>query len=222
MNFTIKLNGIRTLDKIEDYWKKEDYIKLLELFDYSDPAGIADAELFDMLSMAISDFEPDEAAKIVLSYKLDGTLREGQIENLSHELLEDRVAEEYPDIALHYPLFNINQLLYEAYNGKFPKMLASSLEIELSFAADLEVTKEIVLRTISDLLSEKSLLKRLFDDQLDSEQELKDADGIIWELWPVGENVYRVLSSDYWLNKEDFALKEYSGALREEEITHGK
>jgi len=222
MKFTIKLKKLKTVEKIEGYWKKEDYINLLELFDYSDAASVPEAELFEMLSMAISDFEPEEAAEIVLTYKLKGVLKEGQIKNLSHEMLEDKIVEEYPNISLHYPLFNINQLLYDAYNGKFPKTLASVLDIELYFAGKLDITKEIVLRTISDLLSEKSLLKRLYDEQLNSEKELNDADSIIWELKPMGENTYQLISSDYWLNDEDFEIEEYSGVLGDEEITHGK
>jgi len=221
MKFTIKLKKIRTIEKIEGYWKKEDYINLLELFDYSDATSVPEAELFDMLSMAISDFEPDEAAETVLTYKLNNVLKEGQIKNLSHEMLEDKVAEEYSDISLHYALFNINQLLFEVYNGKFPKTLASMIDIELSFAGNIDITKEIVLRTISDLLSEKSLLKRLFNELLDSEKELKDAESIIWELKPMGENIYQLISSDYWLNEEDFEVEEYSGVLRDEEIKHG-
>ena len=222
MNFTIRLKKIKTIEKIEGYWKKEDYINLLDLFDYTDANSLPESELFDMLSMAISDFEPEDAAEIVLRYKLSGVLKEGQIKNLAYEMLEDKVAEEYPNIALHYPLFNINQLLYEAYNGKFPKTLAAVLEIELLFTTRVTVTKEIVLRTLSDLLTEKSLLKRLFNEQLDSEHELKDAESIIWELKTIGENTYQLISSDYWLNKEDFDMDEYSGVLREEEITHFK
>jgi hypothetical protein len=112
--------------------------------------------------------------------------------------------------------------LYEAYNGKFPNTLAAVLEIELLFTTSVTVTKVIVLRTLSDLLTEKSLLKRLFNEQLDSEHELKDAESIIWELKTIGENKYQLISSDYWLNKEDFDMDEYSGVLREEEITHFK
>ena len=222
MNFTIKLKKVRTIEKLEAYWTKEDHINLLELFEFSDASSVAEEELFDMLSMAISDYEPDEVAEIVLSYKLNGLLSEGQIKNLSHEMLEDKVAEEYPNIALHYPLFNINQLLYEAYNGKFPKTLASIIDLDLSFGGKVEITKEIVLRCVSDLLSDKSLLKRLFNEQLDSEKELNDADGIIWELEPKGDNIYQIISSDYWLNDEDFKIEECSGVLREEEISHGK
>jgi len=220
MNFTIKIKKIRSIDKIDGSWTSEDYINLLELFDYPDAANVPETELFDMLSMAISDYEPDEAAEVILKYKLCNTLNDGQIKNLSHEMLEDKISEEYPDISLHYQLFNINQLLHDAYNGKFPRTLASVIDFELFFKNKIEVTKEVVLRTMSDLLSEKSLLKRLFNTQLDSEKELKDAESIIWELKPIGENNYLLITSDYWLNHEDFEKEEFSGVLREDEINH--
>ncbi len=220
MNFTIKVLKINSIDKIEGSWTSEDYRNLLELFDYPDSKDVPEGELFDMLSMAISDFEPDEAAEIVLKYKVAEILSEGQIQNLSHEMMEDKVSEEYPDISMHYPLFNINQLLHDAYNGKFPRTLASVIEFELDFKGQIEVTKEIVLRTMSDLLSEKSLLKRLFDEQLDSSEELKDAKSIVWELDKTGENSYRLITSDYWINREDFEFQEFSGVLRDEEIEH--
>ena len=220
MNFTIRLNKIKSIDKIEEAWTIEDYINLLELFEYSDAKSIPETDLFDMLAMAMSDFEPEEAAEIVLKYKLGDKLKSGQIKNLSQEMLEDKVAEEYPDIAFHYPLFNINQLLHDCYNGKFPRTLASVIEIKLFFKGEIDVTKEIIIRSLSDLLSEKSLLKRLFNEQLDSSKELKDADSIVWELKLIGENTYRIITSDYWLNREDIEIEEFSGTLREDEINH--
>ena len=220
MNFTIRLNKIKSIDKIEEAWTIEDYINLLELFEYSDAKSIPETDLFDMLAMAMSDFEPEEAAEVVLKYKLGDTLKSGQIKNLSQEILEDKVAEEYPDIAFHYPLFNINQLLHDCYNGKFPRTLASVIEIELFFKGEIDVTKEIIIRSLSDLLSEKSLLKRLFNQQLDSSKELKDADSIVWELKLIGENTYRIITSEYWLNREDIEIEEFSGTLREDEINH--
>lgn len=77
MNFTIKLKEIKTIEKIEGYWKKEDYIKLLELFEYADTKNIPETELIDMFSMAVSDFDPTETAKTVLTYKLHSILNEG-------------------------------------------------------------------------------------------------------------------------------------------------
>ena len=220
MNFTIRLNKIKSIDKIEEAWTIEDYINLLELFEYSDAKSIPETDLFDMLAMAMSDYEPEEAAEVVLKYKLGDKLKSGQIKNLSQEMLEDKIAEEYPDIAFHYPLFNINQLLHDCYDGKFPRTLASVIEIELFFKGEIDVTKEIIIRSLSDLLSEKSLLKRLFNEQLDSSKELKDADSIVWELKLIGENTYRIITSDYWLNREDIEIEEFSGILREDEINH--
>ncbi len=220
MKFQIKLKKIKSISRIEGYWTKEDYINLLELFEFPDAKSIAENELFEMLSLAISDYEPAEAAAIVLDYKLSEQLKPGQIKNLAHEMLQDKVAEEYPDISLHYPLFNVNQLLHDAYNGKFPRTIASQIDIELFFKDKVVINKEVVLRCISDLLSDRSLLKRLFDENLDSDQELSDAKSIIWELRPNGEHLYQIISSDYWMSNEDFEKDEYSGVLGVDEINH--
>jgi hypothetical protein len=48
--------------------------------------------------MAITDFEPNEAA-IVLDYKLSDSLNEGQIQQISNDMLIDKISEEYPDDA---------------------------------------------------------------------------------------------------------------------------
>ena len=119
MIFNITIKGVATIEEIENYWKDQDYINLLEQFDFPDVEGVKRENLKDMLNMAITDFEPNEAAAILLTYKLSERLNEGQIDQISNDMLLDKVSEEYPEIDLHYDLFNINQLLYKAYNGKF-------------------------------------------------------------------------------------------------------
>jgi hypothetical protein len=61
--------------------------------------------------MAITDFEPNEAAAIVLDYKLSDSLNEGQIQ-ISNDMLIDKISEEYPEI-MQAPLYHINQLLFK-------------------------------------------------------------------------------------------------------------
>lgn len=218
MNFTIKLLGIRSIFKIDNAWTNTDYFKLLEAFDFPDAKSINEEELFEMLSLAVSDYEPEEAAEIVLNYKFSNRLKGGQIKNLAQEMLQDKVAEEYPDISFHFDLFNINQLLHNCYNGKFPKIKASVIDFELTFKGKVEITKEVIVRTISDLLSHKSLLKRMFSEQLDASSEMKDAESIIWNLEVLQPNTYRIISSDYCLNAEDFDKDEHTGELGEDEI----
>jgi hypothetical protein len=80
--------------------------------------------------MAITDFEPNEAAAIVLDYKLSDSLNEGQIQQISNDMLIDKISEEYPEIAMA-PLYHINQLLFKAYNGKFPNAKATVMEFSV-------------------------------------------------------------------------------------------
>lgn len=74
--------------------------------------------------MAITDFEPKEAAAIVLENKLSEELIKGQVEQISNDMLLDKISEEYPEINLHSRLFHFNQLLFKAFNGKFPPIRA--------------------------------------------------------------------------------------------------
>ena len=119
MKYAIKIHKISTVNTLPDAWNISDYKELLEKFGFADAQGNDSEELQDLLFMAITDYEPNEAAAIVLTHKLSEHLTEGQIEQLSHEMLLDKISEEYPEIGLHKDLFSVNQLLYKAYNGKF-------------------------------------------------------------------------------------------------------
>ena len=213
MNFTLKIKDIKTINEIIGYWTNDDYIKLLEDFDFPDAKNSNHLELRTLLEMAITDFEPHESAEILLRYKLNDKLSGSQIRNLSYEMEEDNEAEDNPDINLHYPLFSIIQLLYKSYNGRFQNAKATKMEIELSFKGDADIilTKELALKSISKVLSHKSPLLRLFENQLNGKELFGDAEKVIWELHDNGQNEYTIITSDYWINKEDILAYEFSG-----------
>ena len=96
MKFSIKINNIASVEEIENFWNNNDYINLLELFDFPDAKTLKPESLKEMLQMAITDFEANEAAEIVLRYKLSESLTEGQIAQISNDMLLDKVSEEYP------------------------------------------------------------------------------------------------------------------------------
>ena len=79
------------------------------------------------------------------------------LKNLSNEMIEDNQAEEYPDIAFHFPLFAINQLLNKAYNGKFPNAKATK-SCPSSIPA-LKLTKLMIFPVKSKFNSESPLAK---------------------------------------------------------------
>ena len=210
MKLAVKITGIKNVNEISSYWKIQDYKSLLKLFDFPDVDQIKEAELKEMLYMAITDFEPAEAAQIVLTYKLSELLNEGQIHAISHEMIEDKVAEEYPEPELHYDLFNVNQLLYSAYNGTFPNTEASILEIEVSSTdTSIEMTEEVMTKLLADGLVETSLIKRLYSDQLEGKVVFEDAAKFIWTLSKKNDTTYELLTSKYWIEKDDIQQSEY-------------
>lgn len=213
MKFHIKVNSAKTIEEIENYWSNEDYIKLLELFSFPDANTIKPENLKEMLFMAITDFEPNEAAANVLTYKLSESLNEGQIAQISHDMLIDKVCEEYPEIELHCDLFSINQLLYKAYNGTFLNCKATLVNFVIEKPGDFkgEITKEIVLKSFNRGLSDSNIIKRLFEEKMTTETRFEQAEDIVWKLNDEGNETFYFITSEYWLNKDEIIGSEFEG-----------
>jgi len=216
MKYNIKINSIKTVDEIKDYWTNEDYLQLLDKFNFPD-AGTAKKEtLHELLLMAITDFEPKEAAIIVLTHKLGDILTEGQIEQISNDMLIDTVCEEYPEIELQYALYNCNQLLYKAFNGTFPNANATLIDCSITpVDADsaVEITKEILLKLFGSGLSDRNILKRLFGEQMDGNAPFPEAEGIVWELKTKDNSNFNIITSTNLLKDADFPALEFEGTF---------
>jgi len=89
MKYNVTINSILNVNEIPEYWKEQDYLKLLELFNFPDPETIAKENLPEYLKMAITDEEPNKAAAILLTCKLSENLNEGQIQQISNNMLLD-------------------------------------------------------------------------------------------------------------------------------------
>ena len=216
MNYQITINRVNTVDEIEEYWTNEDYIKLLEKFDYPDADDGDAVSLRELLFMAISDFEPKDAAAILLEYKLSEDLNEGQIQQISNDMLLDKVCEEYPEIGLHSTLFHINQLLFKAYNGTFPNAKATIVECSLvpvEGENDNELTKENILKLLNNGLSGSNLIKRLFDLPMTENVPFPEAEDILWDVKNADNLNYTITTSEYWLSREDIIASEFEGVL---------
>ncbi len=124
----------------------------------------------------------------------------------------DKVSEEYPDPELHVDLFSVNQLLYRAYNGKFPNTEATIIRLKLSSSEDFEVNKEVILKSLVPGLQENNLVTRLFNDQISGEAEFNDAAKVIWEFKQENDTI-QLTTSDYWISKQDFELKEFDAKI---------
>ncbi|MDA3835757.1 MAG: hypothetical protein PF495_20485 [Spirochaetales bacterium] len=211
MQFIVKINEVKNTDELEGAWSLDDFRALMQRFEVPDAASVSDDEVKDFLFMAINEFEPREAAREVLDYKLADHLNEGQIENLSHEMLEDKMAEKYTDIDLHKPLFEVNQLLYKAYNGKFPHIQVNVIDFEMESKdeTEVEISKELVLKALVHGLSDNNLLLRLFGDHLEGKIPFPEAEGIVWVLNEKGEGRYEMITSEKWLTKDEVEKTEF-------------
>lgn len=167
--------------------------------------------------MAISDYEPNEAAEIVLKYKFPDRLSDGQIEQIAHNMLIDKVCEEYPEIDMQGTLFHINQLLFKAYNGKFPNAKASVVHFSMTpiEGEKQKLTAENILKLLNKGLSDRNLIKRLFENQISQNIPFPEAEDIVWELNTEDSINYSLVTSENWINKEDITEYEFESVLEE-------
>jgi len=213
MKYNIQINSIESLDEIADYWTESDYRQLLELFDFPDSKSIKAENLLEMLQMAITDFEPADAARVLLQYKFSDYLNEGQMDQMAHDMLLDKISEEYPDISLHYGLYNINQLLFKAFNGTFLNTKATMLDFNIDGGGEAPITKAGVLRLLYNGLSPKNLLVRMFEEPLTTNADFPDAENIVWELKTTDHHNYQLITSEYWLSREDIVNGAFEGNI---------
>lgn len=212
--FAVEISSFTSIKEIPGSWKNSDYKALLEKMDYANPDEISDAELKEMCFMSITDYEPAEAAKLVLEYLIEDELTDGQIENLSHQMLTEKLWEENPKLDLHTRFFKATQLLFDAYNGKFPRTEAVQFQVKLtaenpeSLSIFEENPEAPIVRILAQGMSDHNLVNRLFGDQLEG-TNFEEAKNIIWELKTVdkkpNEITFDIVSSAYWLDDIKYA-----------------
>ncbi len=206
-SFKVKRLAFQTIQELPDSWTDNHYKDLLAAMEYSDIPEIATGDLEEMCLMSLNDYEPEEAAKIVLEYVFKDRLKKGQILNLSNEILEDKMWEEYADLAMHEDFFNVNQLLFQAFSGQFPQPEAVQFQVSIKANEQNDISifedypEATLIRLLVASMPENTLIFRLFEEQVVG-HEFKDAKDIIWQLKTekISENelIFDVISSSYW------------------------
>jgi len=218
MKYKINIEKVQNVDEIKEYWTNEDYIQLLKKFDFPDAEESETENLRELLFMAISDFEPAEAARLVLDYKLGEELSDGQIEQISNDMLIDTVCEEYPEMELQSRLFHVNQLLFKAYNGRFPSSSTTIINCAITPSntdADPDLSKAKVLRLLNDGLSDRNIVKRLFEEQMNGNAEFPEAENIIWDLQSLENNHFKITTSGNLIKKDEVIASEWEKEIEE-------
>lgn len=214
LQYTIEPVKFETIEELPHAWKDDDYKKLLVGMEYGDASDLSPQELKEMCMLSLADNEPDEAASTVLQHIFGERLNQGQIDNLSHEMNTEKVWEEYAELSMHEEFFNATQLLYKAFNGKFPHPEAVRVKIKITSKEKngLEIfekdTETGLIRLLVQGMPENTLINRLFDDELKG-GDFKDAKDIIWQYTQESaednSQVFEIISSTYWFDDLKYA-----------------
>ncbi|MBH8567290.1 hypothetical protein KB206_00220 [Microvirga sp. STS02] len=209
--FTVERLTFATLTELPNTWQNADYKALLVKMNYDNPDAISEAELKEMCLMAFTDLEPREAAEVVLGYLHPEELTAGQVENLAHQMLTEKLWEENPELPLHKGFYQATQLLHDAFNGTFPATKAVEFQVKCTAEkpADLAVFDNEpaapLMRLLASGLPDNALINRLFSPQVEGDK-FEEAKAMLWQLTTTEKTensiTFDVVSSAYWL--EDF------------------
>ena len=223
--FQIEISEFKILKFLPNSWNNNSYKSLLEALEYGNVSEIPEAELEENCLLFIADNEPEEAAKVVLQYFFKEELNSGQIDNLSNEMREEKLWEEYADLSMHERLFNAGQILYKAYNGKFPvpEAVEFTATIHCKNPQALSNVKDdgesALIRLLVQGMPENTLLSRLYKQQL-QDGELAEAANILWQMNDVSLEGDRlkatIISSEYFFHDLKF-VKDFEAKLTLEE-----
>ena len=62
------------------------------------------------------------------------------------------------------------------------------------------------------------MVKRLFANQLEASEKFKNAHKFIWTVNSQEKDTYQILTSNYWISKEDIADSNYEKEIKNYEV----
>ncbi|MFC3024407.1 hypothetical protein ACFODT_11290 [Vibrio zhugei] len=206
--FTVQIDSFQKISQINNAWSNADYRALMHIMSFDEDLDAMDAtELREMCMMSLNDQGPEGAAAVVLTH-LFPDLPQGKIDQVSHDMLEDRYWEEYANCLYHERFFRAYALLREAFNGTFAE--PTGVEMTLTVTAENEEAMTIfdtslessMVRLLADGQGELALINRLYDEQIQGTQ-FPEAPGIVWQLQQIADNglsrQFHFISSYFWM-----------------------
>ena len=187
-SFRLTIDELAEVDELPHAWTDEKFREILERLEIPDAQNVSHEELPDMCIMALQDLEPLEASELTLDVCLRGILKDGQIRNAAHDLREEALWENYPDLQAHEPLFRGAWLLSKAFPRDFatPEIVRADLHLTPLDEAARErlsqpVSETTLLRLLAQAMDPSSILRRMFGEQLRG-GAFSEAEYLLWTL----------------------------------------
>lgn len=209
-SFHVDVLTFSILEELADVWTGKEFSELLAEVEFGSTEGMSHDELREMCLLALQDLAPEEAAALVLKYRLGDRLSAGQISNIAADMPEEKPWEEYANMALHEQLFNVSSLLYMAFPNIFPEPDAVRVTVRIKASDEngrtilrCSLNESFLVRLLAGGMDEDSVLRRLFDEQLAGDS-FPEAESIIWTLRTESMTddtcTVEVISSGSWLD----------------------
>ena len=229
--FTVSLVSFEKISQTEGAWSAADYKKLLALMDFEDDLeSLSDGDLKEMCMMSLHDFEADEAARYVLTHLLSDELPEGKIDQTAHDMMEDKLWEDFADPSFHKRFFDAYGLLREAFKGTFAAPTGVRFQVRLGAQQkdDFDLFKPAIEPALTRLLSagigQNAILNRLYAEKLNGDY-FPEAENILWQVKEISrsatEAVFEITSSELWFGDledvEPFAASTHADRIEKEE-----
>jgi hypothetical protein len=208
--FDVEVSAFAIVQAIDGVWNDREFSDLLAEMEFGSIEGLSKDELREMCLLSLQDLTPEAAAALVLKYRLGDRLNDAQISNIAADMPEEKLWEEYADMALHEGLFHVSSLLYVAFPNVFPEPDAVTATVRITARHEegsqllrSSINESFLLRLLAGGMDEDAALIRLFEDQLAGDS-LPEAQFIIWTLTSesTAEDACTVelLSSGSWLD----------------------
>ncbi|QDV05306.1 hypothetical protein Poly30_08020 [Planctomycetes bacterium Poly30] len=208
--FQVDVIGVEDLLEIEGAWSSEDFRALLGEMDFDEAEDLPEDQLREMCVMYLQDRKPAEAAEILLRRRLGGDLTKGQISNISHEMLEEKLWEQYSDMTLHERLFHVGSLLAAAFPRSVPepdavevRLEVRGLDPEAQRALDEGLREPMLVRLLAAGMPASAPLHRMFGEAVQG-GPFREAESIAWSVQAAtgegGVTSIRVIGSGCWLD----------------------
>ena len=187
-SFELTIDELLVVDELPGTWTDEKYREILTRLEIPDVGDVPTQELLDMCVMALQDLEPLECSELTLDVCLQGTLKEGQIRNAAHDLRDEALWENYPDLKAHELLFQGAWLTAKAFPRDFPTPTIASVDLRVAPLNEparkrlsQALSEATVLRLLAGTMDSSSILLRMFGDQVQG-GAFPEAESLLWTL----------------------------------------
>ena len=229
--FNVSIVSFEKIARTEGAWNAEDYKTLLALMDFDDNfESMSESDLKEMCLMSLHDFAADEAAKFVLTHLLNDELPDGKIDQTAHDMVENKLWEEFADPSFHKRFFDAYGLLREAFNGTFaaPTGVRFQVSVRAQQKEDFDLfkptTEPALTRLLSAGIAENGILNRLYAEKINGDH-FPEAENILWQVKAISssatETIYEITSSELWFGDledvDSFEAVTHADRIKKEE-----